>query len=164
MLKAEIISATNLEKSKDIFLRTMLEMHQKFPIQREPAKPHIPKPSSNPSDINYHKEWLEYHTEMIELIKNYENTLIEFNQEKEKTKRFKLASKKDVILGIIRLLLSNIYDRDSLSKETISLMQTNLPQHFVDNHYSNEETFDKIYEGIQFLYVLNGHKFTSGSW
>ena len=85
-------------------------------------------------------------------------------QEKEKTKRFKLASKKDVILGIIRLLLSNIYDRDSLSKETISLMQTNLPQHFVDNHYSNEETFDKIYEGIQFLYVLNGHKFTSGSW
>lgn len=164
MFKAEIISATSLEKGKDLFLRTMLEMHQKFPIQREPAKPHIPKPSSNPNDIDYHKEWLEYHTEMIELIQDYENKLIEFNKEKEKIKRLKTASKKDVVLGLINYLLGNIYDRESLDKGIVSLMKTNLPQHFVDNHYSDEEIFDKIYECIQFLYVLNGHEFLSGSW
>jgi hypothetical protein len=164
MFKAEIISATGLEKCKNIFLQAMLEMHQNFPIQREPAKPHIPKPSSNPSDIDYHKDWLEYHTEMIELIENYENTLIEFNQEKEKTKRLKSESKKDIVHDLINYFLDNIYDRENLDRDTISLMKTNLPQHFVDNHYSDAEVFDKIYESIQLLYVLNGHKFTSDSW
>lgn len=161
MLKINVINSDNLKKSKDMFLQSMFLMHTNFPIPREPAKPSIPKPSipkpsSNANDSLYHQDWLNYHSEMIVLNEEYQKELASFSEKKKEAKRLK-ALEKD---KIIRRLINNLFDDANDYKfdtETISRFRSNMSQHFVENHYSDEEIFDETYEGIKILCLLNGY-------
>lgn len=156
MLKINVINPDNLKKSKDMFLQSMFVMHTNFPIPREPAKPSIPKPSLNANESLYHQEWLNYHSEMIVLNEEYQNNLASYSEKKKEAKRLKALEKDKIIRRLINNLFDDV-DAYTFDTETISRFRSNMSQHFVDNHYSDEEIFDEAYEAIKVLCLLNGY-------